>query len=67
MRELDLLLVGFLNNGYDNLSDAEQVSFESLLECSDDQLFRWFTAGGVPKDHNLSGIITRITENQRYS
>ena len=67
MRELDLLLVEFLNNGYDNLSNAAQVSFESLLDCTDDQLFRWFTEGGVPKDPKLSGIIARIKENQRNS
>ena len=61
MRELDLLLSKFLNEHYDNLSDVDRSSFDALLDCTDDQLFRWLTTRTYPEEPRLSGIITTIT------
>ena len=61
MRELDLLLSAFLDDEYDRLSEADQTSFETLLDCTDDQLLRWLTGRTHPEDPTLSGIISKIT------
>ena len=61
MRELDLILSTFLDDKYDNLSDAEQASFETLLTFGDDQLLRWLTGRVISDDPTVSGIIATIT------
>ncbi len=41
MLELDLVLEGFVNKHYDNLSDTDKLSFEELLRCEDNDLHSW--------------------------
>ena len=61
MRELDLLLSAFLDDGYDSLPESEQTNFETLLTFSDDQLLRWLTGRAIPDDPSVSSIIAKIT------
>lgn len=60
MRELDLLLEGFLADRYNALSAAEQASFERLLDCRNEDLMDWLIDGGSPQDEQLAGIVNRI-------
>ncbi|MCB2264161.1 MAG: succinate dehydrogenase assembly factor 2 [Candidatus Thiosymbion ectosymbiont of Robbea hypermnestra] len=60
MRELDLLLEGFLADRYNALSAAEQASFERLLDCRNEDLMDWLIDGGSPEDEQLAGIVNRI-------
>jgi antitoxin CptB len=60
MRELDLLLDGFLENGYDTLSPTDRDSFERLLDCRNEDLMDWLMEGGLPQDEQLAGIVSRI-------
>ncbi|MCW8996005.1 MAG: succinate dehydrogenase assembly factor 2, partial [Psychromonas sp.] len=42
MLELDTLLMPFVNEKYDRLSDSEKETFQRLLSCEDSLLFSWF-------------------------
>ncbi len=45
MLELDLLLQGFLDNGYESLDAAGREAFERLLELPDQALFERLLGG----------------------
>lgn len=45
MLELDLLLQGFLDDGYDELDEAGRAEFEALLALPDQELFELLLAG----------------------
>lgn len=64
MRELDLLLSAFLEQHYEDLSAADQDSFEKLLNCTDDLLMRWLTERAVPSDPTVSRIVAKITASR---
>lgn len=48
MLELDVLFERFLQQGYDQLSEAEQILFESLLEEPDPVLYNWLLGHDEP-------------------
>lgn len=50
MLELDLILNDFLDNQYFTLTAEQQKSFQNLLSCSDQELFRWLVHQEVPSD-----------------
>jgi len=60
MRELDLLLEGFLVNRYEALSAADRAGFERLLDCRNEDLMTWLIDGGSPQDEQLAGIVDQI-------
>lgn len=47
-RELDIVLLRFLDEIFPDLSEAEQDAFESLLEQQDPDLAAWILAGRPP-------------------
>jgi len=60
MRELDLLLEGFLEDHYEALGQADRDSFERLLDCRNEDLMDWIVDGKPPPDGRLSGILGQI-------
>ncbi len=60
MRELDLLLMGYLNRDYPNAPAPERQRFEQLLEESDDTLWRYCTDVLKPRDPALADLIEQI-------
>lgn len=62
MRELDVLLVAWLDRHERTLSDSEQQLFERLLDESDMDLYAWFTRRGRPPDPALAALIERILD-----
>ena len=62
MRELDLLLEGFLEDHYDALEPANRESFERLLDCRNEDLMDWLIEGKSPQDERLTGILEQIRE-----
>lgn len=60
MRELDQLL----GRGLDRLlaaGDDEGLDrFERLLDCEDDQLWRWCLGQGRPDDAGLAGLVDAL-------
>ena len=60
MLELDLLLQGFLDNGYADLDEAEQQLFIELLELPDQDLFENLMAIDEPERKEFSRVIAKI-------
>jgi len=48
MLELDIILNDFLDHQYFLLSAEQQKSFEKLLSCTDQELFRWLVQHEIP-------------------
>ena len=62
MRELDLLLVPFVDEAFDGLSAATQDVYVRLLEQDDPDLFFWFSEKGVPEDPELAALVRHILD-----
>ena len=62
MRELDLLLEGFLEDHYEALDPADRDSFERLLDCRNEDLMDWLVDGKSPQDEQLAEILGQIRE-----
>lgn len=62
MRELDQLMLRYLDRLWATDSDAQRVVFLQLLDCEDDKLWRWFMGRQQPEDSALNGLVQRILE-----
>ena len=62
MRELDDLLVRWLERERPTASDAERGDFLRLLDCEDDRLWRWFLGHETPPDARLDALVQRIRQ-----
>ena len=60
MLELDLLLQGFLDNGYAELDENEQQLFIEFLELPDQELFEYLMASNEPEKKEFSRVIAKI-------
>jgi len=62
MRELDQLLVRWLERERPQASDGERGDFLRLLDCEDDRLWRWFLGHETPPDASLDALVQRIRQ-----
>jgi antitoxin CptB len=60
MRELDQLFGRYLDRVWLAASAEERATFERLLACEDDRLWRWFLGYEVSEDAELYAIVERI-------
>ena len=60
MLELDLLLQGFLDNGYAELDEAQQQRFVDLLELPNQELFESLLSAEEPEKKQFSHVIAKI-------
>jgi len=60
MLELDLLLQGFLEHGYDELNEAQRRRFVQLLELQDQTLLDYLMEREIPKEREDVELITKI-------
>lgn len=60
MKELDLLLLGYLERNYLNADAIERSSFEVLLDQEDDLLWGWLLGRLQPEDPVLRRILAQI-------
>ncbi|MBS0465552.1 MAG: succinate dehydrogenase assembly factor 2 [Proteobacteria bacterium] len=60
MVELDVLLLRFLDQRWSDSPDSERSLFLRLLDCEDDNLWRWFMGITGPDDKDLDGLVARI-------
>jgi len=60
VRELDVLMMRFLESEYPSLSNAEQLAFQRLLEVQDPTIMDWLFAKIVPDDAELLAIVQRL-------
>lgn len=65
LRELDLLLLPFVEDVYPSLEPAEQEIYLRLLDNEDPELLVWFTGRAVPLDGELTAMIDLIRSNGR--
>ncbi|MBB5206960.1 succinate dehydrogenase assembly factor 2 [Chiayiivirga flava] len=60
MRELDRLLLGYLDVRWQNAEPCERAAFERLLACEDTALWRWFLGHDRPDDAELDALVRHI-------
>lgn len=60
MRELDQLLLRYLEQAWAADSEADRAVFRVLLDCEDDRLWRWFLGHEQPNDAALATLVERI-------
>lgn len=57
MLELDLLLLPFLEQCFDELGIGEQEIYEQLLKSEDQDLFAWLMAAKNSDQHAFSSLV----------
>lgn len=62
MRELDQLMLRYLDGRWPVADDAERSRFLRLLDCEDDKLWRWFMGREAPQDADLNAIVHLILD-----
>ena len=65
MLELDLLLQGFLDYGYDALTEAQRTRFAQLLELNDQLLLDYLMEREIPREREDVELITKIRHTTR--
>jgi antitoxin CptB len=60
MKELDLVLVRYLDRHFMSASASERHNFVRLLESEDDQLWAWILGRSNPQDPELDALVQRI-------
>mgnify|MGYP002635645619 FL=1 len=64
MLELDLILGHFVEGPFELLEESDQLRFEALLECEDQNLFLWLMKRGQPDSPDLQRIVRIIHESR---
>jgi len=62
MRELDQLMLRYLDGRWPAADDAERAVFLQLLDIEDDKLWRWFMGRETPQEADLNAIVQRIID-----
>ncbi|MEM7418697.1 MAG: succinate dehydrogenase assembly factor 2 [Pseudomonadota bacterium] len=60
MLELDVLLLPFVEEAFDDLSYEDQVTFELLLTSDDPDLFAWIMGHQKCDDPELAAMVATI-------
>lgn len=65
MLELDLLLVPFFDNEFEELTEAQKDTFVQLLAQDDPDLLSWFSCNSRPEDTDLAEMVDLILNTRR--
>lgn len=65
MLELDVLLIGFLEQCYADLQPEDQASYRKLLDCEDNVIFSWLMRTSTPEEPDLARIVDLILAHAR--
>jgi antitoxin CptB len=60
MRELDQLMLRYLDRRWSAAGSAERADFERLLDTEDDRLWRWFMGREEVDDPALGALVEHI-------
>jgi antitoxin CptB len=60
LKELDVLIQPFLDDGYRELDEAQQAAFARLMTHEDPDLLDWFLRQSKPDDPELEQLVERI-------
>jgi antitoxin CptB len=66
MKELDLLLLGFLERDYPAANERERDVFARLLDLQDPELFGYLVGRDEPTDPTLRHVLDRIRPARRH-
>ncbi len=61
MKELDIVLLRYLERDYDRASEQERRVFTELLELQDPQLFSYIMGRETPPDAVVADVIRKIS------
>ena len=64
MRELDVLLVRYLEQEYPSASATEREAFVRILELQDPELFGYLVGRTTPEDDAVRHVIARIRRDR---
>jgi antitoxin CptB len=62
MRELDVLMLRYLDRAWPTASEADRKVFLRLLDCEDDKLWQWFMGRERPADKELDALVQTIAD-----
>lgn len=62
MLELDLMLKAFVDKVWPTLTDAEKITFDTLLDYPDQLLFDYLLGNAVPTDGEMMRVIEQIRQ-----
>ena len=62
MRELDQLMLRYLDQRWPTADDKERKLFLQLLDCEDDKLWRWFMGLERAQEQSINVIVNIITD-----
>lgn len=65
MRELDVLLVRWLDNHWAGAAPAQRRAFETLLDQEDDLLWDWLTGRRQPEGPALKQLLDTLANAPR--
>ena len=60
MKELDVVLIRYLDHGYPSASDAEQEQFRSLLEMPDPDLYNLVLGRDASSDPERTRLLQQL-------
>jgi antitoxin CptB len=60
MLELDVVIMSFFEECFDQLTEDAQKDFVSLLECDDPELFSWLMGHGRSENLSHASIVDKI-------
>ena len=63
MRELDQLMLRYLDARWPVADDAERGAFLRLIDCEDDKLWQWCMGREQPEDPELQALVDRIIQH----
>ena len=67
MKELDLLLLRYIEEQYHEAPSAHQQAFRALLESPDPVIYAYCLGGERPASPLLSSLVQRIIRNESQS
>ncbi|WP_034414857.1 succinate dehydrogenase assembly factor 2 [Candidatus Photodesmus blepharus] len=62
MLELDVLIMPFFEECFENLENDEKRNFISLLQCADPDLFTWIVRYDRSKNCSYASIVDKIVK-----
>ncbi len=60
--ELDLLLVPFVDDGFESLDAEGQAAYARMLEEEDPDLLSWFSRSAIPVDAEFARLVNTILD-----
>ncbi len=66
MLELELKLIPFVRDCFEELSSEEQVTYREILQEEDWQIFDWLHGRSIPQKPQITRLIERIIAHRGH-